>query len=107
MNNTILALTKIGFTTEEAEKQIKELNDIILGLVAKKLLGENAEHLQSEEILKQKIESQYTKEEIRKVFEEVSMETVKGYFDAILSDLDDKQVSDFMQEVQKDTQQQV
>jgi hypothetical protein len=106
MDNTILALTKIGFTSEEAEKQIKDLTDIILSLVAKKLLGENADPAQSEEVLKQQIESRYTKDEIRKVSEEVSAETVKGYFDTILGDLSDEQKSAFMQEVQKDIQKQ-
>ena len=106
MNNTILALTKIGFTADEAEKQIKDLDNIILVLVAKKLLGENADALESEEALKRQIESQYSKDEIRKVFEEVSAETVKGYFDAILSDLDNSAKDAFLQEVRKDLQQQ-
>lgn len=105
MNNTVLALTKIGFTSEEAENQIKDLDKIISSIVAKRLLGENADASQPENVLKQQIESQYTKDEIRKVVEEVSTETVKGYFDAVLGDLNNEQKITFIQEVQKDIQQ--
>lgn len=88
MDNIKQALINIGFSEVEAEKQLRELNDVIMALVGKRLLGEDMNPNMSENDVKALIEQSYSPDEFKKTFEEVSVSTLGGYLEAVSANLD-------------------
>jgi hypothetical protein len=105
MKNTMQALLQLGFTQEEAQSQLKELNDLILVLVAKRIMDENPSVEVTDSNLMDIVETKYGEERYQKLFSEVASVRIKGYFDAVTKDLTPIKRDAFFVEVAKDFQQ--
>lgn len=104
MKNTINALLSIGFSQEEAQNQLKELNDLILALVAQQVAEENPGVELTAENFKEVVENKYSKEQYQELFQKIAAEAVKGYFEAVTKDLIPLKRDAFFKEVEQDFQ---
>jgi len=83
------AMAFIGFSKEEAEKQINELGEIILMETMKKIIEDNPNENLNNENINDFIKNKYSEEEMIKISAEKSVLTIKNYLDEITSGLDE------------------
>jgi len=105
MNKTIDALVSIGFTQESAEKQIKELNDIILSLVAKRVADENPDIELSVNNYGSVVKEKYAAGKYEQLLTEISSNVVSDYFEAVTKNLVPLKRDEFYRKVKEDSQQ--
>jgi Holliday junction resolvasome RuvABC DNA-binding subunit len=99
---TLQALISIGFSQNEADRQLRELNDMILRKAVERVIGEAPSPLSSENDMKTLVEMYYSPEDFKRIFSEVAGEVMEGYYRSISRQLDPQQKVDFYQQIMND-----
>jgi len=81
------ALVFIGFTKDESEKQIDDLNKLVSIGIINKIIEENQNEDLNEANIGNFIKNKYSEEEIENMSAEISEIIIEGYFDDITKDL--------------------
>jgi len=102
MNSLIEGLIYLGFTKEEAEKQVGELDEII-GFSFSKRIEEEAETEVNPDKFDEYIKENYPEEELKKILAEVSGEEVKNYIDAVTRDMPKEKIDHFYKIVKENS----
>lgn len=101
-SGTLKALISIGFSDAEADRQLRELNDIILRKAVERVIGEAPSPLNSQSDMKTLVEMYYSPEDFRKIFSEVAGEVMEGYYRSVCRQLDPNQKVEFYQQIMND-----
>lgn len=96
---TINALLSIGFSPENAEKQISELGSVITMSIMKKIIEENPDQMLDDNNIQEFIKSKYTNEDIGKIVTEESGIVFMDYFKEVTKNLSDEEKQRFFDQL--------
>lgn len=98
MNNILEAFVGVGFTEDEAKKQLEKLGELIQNAIVIRMEKENP----NIELNDEEIDKAYSKEDLGRIYKETVAKIMDEYLDSITHNLTPIKKQEFMATVAKD-----
>jgi hypothetical protein len=97
-----LAMVGIGFSEVEAEGQLRDLGEIIVLAITKKIIDHHfPNQLPTSKQLEEAVKAKYTEKDLAKLISEQSVPIISEYFEEITVSISPEQQQKFYQHISK------